>query len=311
MKEIGGFLELELPGGNSYHQHLLALNSGRAALEYILRVSDYKKVYLPQYHCHVLQTPMKKLGIPFSFYEVNYDFEFEEFEMEEDAVLLYINYFGMKDDYVRHLSGRYNNLIIDNAQSFFSKPLPGVDTLYSCRKFFGVPDGAYLSTTKQLSYEPEQDQSQERYRHLIGRLDDTASAFYSDYVAVENSFDGEDIKRMSRSTEMLLSAIDYAAVRRKRQQNYALLYDVLQHTNKLSLPAEGDFLFYPYLSSAALRRKLIQSKVYIGTYWPGVADASPAGSVAHDLATNLVCIPVDQRYSIADMDSIIKIIHNG
>lgn len=37
-------------------------------------------------------------------------------------------------------------IILDNTQSFFQKPISGIDTIYSCRKYFGVPDGAYLST---------------------------------------------------------------------------------------------------------------------------------------------------------------------
>ena len=42
------------------------------------------------------------------------------------------------------------NLIIDNAQAFFAKPLLGIDTFYSPRKFVGVSDGGILATKKIL-----------------------------------------------------------------------------------------------------------------------------------------------------------------
>ena len=36
---------------------------------------------------------------------------------------------------------------------FYAKPIHGNDTFYTCRKFFGVPDGAYLYTDKLLDEE--------------------------------------------------------------------------------------------------------------------------------------------------------------
>ena len=36
------------------------------------------------------------------------------------------------------------SLIIDNTQAFYEPPRKGAYNVYSCRKFFGVSDGAYL-----------------------------------------------------------------------------------------------------------------------------------------------------------------------
>ena len=47
-----------------------------------------------------------------------------------------------------HLLGK--NVIIDNVQAYFQRPIEGFDTLYSCRKYFGVPDGAVLYTDLEI-----------------------------------------------------------------------------------------------------------------------------------------------------------------
>lgn len=52
--------------------------------------------------------------------------------------------------------------IIDNAQVYFDVPLEGVDTLYTCRKFLGVSDGAFLYTDTLLSKELPLDKSYDR-----------------------------------------------------------------------------------------------------------------------------------------------------
>ena len=47
MKEIGGYFELELREGQEYHKKAIKLNTGRNALELILMVKQYKKVFIP------------------------------------------------------------------------------------------------------------------------------------------------------------------------------------------------------------------------------------------------------------------------
>lgn len=99
---------------------------------------------------------------------------------------------------------QYDRIIVDNAQSYFQMPVEGVDTLYTCRKYFGVADGAFLCTDTQLERPLEQDESYERMHFLLGRFERSASEFYSEYVANDGFFDNESLKRMSRLTKNLL-----------------------------------------------------------------------------------------------------------
>lgn len=54
------------------------------------------------------------------------------------------------------------NLIVDNVQVFYTPPIKGLDTIYTCRKFFGVPDGAYLYTDCILAESIPYDKSYDR-----------------------------------------------------------------------------------------------------------------------------------------------------
>ena len=141
MKPIGGFFELESYHGKEYYPELIKLNTARNCFEYILRTKQYKKVYLPRYTCDVMLEPINKLGIGYEFYSINESFDpiFDQ-KVSDDECFVYNNYFGLKNKTVERLAGKINNLVVDNAQAFFSRPLENVDTIYSIRKFFGVPD---------------------------------------------------------------------------------------------------------------------------------------------------------------------------
>ena len=226
MKAIGGYFELELGQGLEFHTNAIRLNSGRNAFEYVLRARKYKKVYLPYYTCDVMLEPIKKLELDFEFYSIDENllpvFNFSKVRSKEAFV--YTNYFGICDRQVEKVFQTCENLIIDNSQAFFSKPLSGVDTFYSPRKFFGVPDGAYLYTNKKLDVELEQDISYQRFEHLLGRVDKDAEEFYTAFIRNDNALINQPIKKMSKLTQRLMASIDYDVVADKRKLNFSFLH---------------------------------------------------------------------------------------
>ena len=135
---IGGYFELELPRFTEYHSEAIALNSGRFCLEYVLRCRKYKKVYVPYFTCDSAVEPIIKLGITYEFYHIDKNYHIiEDIELQENEALMYTNYWGLHDGYCSELVSKYKKqLILDYTQAFFSRPIEGVDTFYSCRKFF-------------------------------------------------------------------------------------------------------------------------------------------------------------------------------
>ena len=310
MGALGGYFSLELPQLNVYHTGALALNTGRNCLEYILRVRRFKKVYIPFYSCDVMLEPLIKLNIKYEFYHINLRFEIrEEYQLERGEALLYINYFGLKQEYVEELAIKYrDHLIIDNTQAFYARPIIGIDTFYSCRKFFGVPDGAYLYINKLLNETFEQDVSWERMNYLIKRIDIGAEAGYSDFKEHSQSLIGQPIKLMSNLTERLMRSIDYKVVSQCRRQNYLYLHHQLASINLLNLHLEEDAvpMVYPcLLSKRDIRGFLIEDKIFVPTYWPNVLRWTSSDDVENRLTCQTLFLPIDQRYNTNDMKYII------
>ncbi|MBR5698186.1 MAG: hypothetical protein IKX44_06140 [Prevotella sp.] len=312
MNPIGGYFSLELPLHEEYHKEAIKLNTGRNCLEYILRSRKYSKVYIPYYSCDVLLEPFRKLGIEYTFYRINIEFEIAEvIALKENEALLYINYFGLKQNYVSSLAGEYSSqLIVDNTQAFYAKPIEGIDTFYTCRKFFGVPDGAYLYTDHPLDDDIEQDVSWERMDFLTKRIDLSPEDGYSDFRQQSHDLIGQRIKRMSRLTERFMQSIGYDAVAARRRDNFNCLHKHLSESNQLHLSFNDDAvpMIYPYLTSKeGLREYLIQNKVFVAKYWPNVLELSNF-KTEYELANKVVAIPCDQRYEKDEMLFILKTI---
>ena len=174
---------MELSKGESFHPDAIALNTGRNCLEYVLRVRGYKKVYIPYYTCDVVLEPFHKLNVGYEYYHIDQQLELSnQISLQDKEALLYTNYFGLKQRYVEQLAERYSRqLIVDNTQAFYAKPVDGIDTFYTCRKFFGVPDGAYLYTDAEAEIEMEQDVSYDRMSFLLKRIDLGPEAGYADF----------------------------------------------------------------------------------------------------------------------------------
>lgn len=313
MESIGGFFSLELPQLEEYHKEALRLNTGRNCLEYILRVKGYKKVHIPYYTCDVVLEPFKKLGIPYEYYHIDIHLEIRErFTLKDGEALLYTNYYGLKQRYVEQLAEKVGSrLIVDNTQAFFAKPLPGIDTFYTCRKFFGVADGAYLYSDAVLDEEIEQDYSYDRMAHLLKRIDLSAEEGYADFRKADDGLDNQPIREMSKLTQRMMQSIDYEAAAKRRRENYSLLHKALGGENNLELPLDEEAvpMVYPYLASMkGFREKLIETKVFVARYWPNVLKWCLPTDWEYQLAENLVCIPIDQRYNEQDMQVIIDLV---
>lgn len=311
---IGGYFDLELSKGSEYYPDAIALNTARNALEYILTAKNYSKVFIPYFTCDVVLEPFNKLKIDYEFYKVDKNLEpiFDYDIISDDQAFLYTNYFGIKDDFCETVSKKVKNLIVDNAQAFYSKPIDKVATFYSPRKFFGVSDGAYLYNVKTLPNNFEQDVSYNRMAHLLKRADTTAEDGYQDFAINDKSLEGESIKIMSKITKKILESIDYEKARKQRIENFNHLHRVLKDQNFLHIAISDNSvpMVYPFWSKKELRSKLLENKIYSAKYWPNVYNWCEKDSLEVQLTDELIHLPIDQRYTKNELDKILNIINN-
>lgn len=312
-EEIGGYFGLELSSGEEYHKDAIHLNSGRAALQYILKAKKYRKIYLPAYICDSVLTPIISENVQHEYYPINTRFEpVFDIEIALDEAFLYVNYFGIHDMNVKSVVAKHQNVIIDNTQAFYSLPESGIDSFYSARKFFGVADGAYLYTDTEFEMPLEGDISYNRMKHLLIRHDLSATAGYALFRENDEKLDTAGLKGMSRLTQAILNSVDYERCGQIRRKNYEFLHGHLGNMNQLKLPKLGSQtpMVYPFWISDgfSLRERLIREKIYIATYWPELKTRGCVPPLECSLVDDLVSLPIDQRYALAEMVKIITVI---
>ena len=304
MREIGGYIELDKYKNRMLHEGAIALNCGRNALEYLIRCKGIKKIAIPKFLCDSVASICEKENIDIRFYSINRNLKPKNVDIKEDEWLYLVNYYGQIDNqFIALCVKKYKRVIVDNAQAYFQLPIEGVDTLYTCRKFFGVADGAFLYSDRILEENIMVDESYERMRFLLGRFERTATEFYEEYVANNRIFSKEPIKQMSKLTNNLLHAIDYDDIKKIRENNFSVLHKYFEQINLLSLKIpDGAFMYPLYLKNGSeIRKKLQNKKIYIPTLWPDVFEYCGQDELEYDMANNILPLPVDQRYNEQDM----------
>ena len=323
-REIGGYLELEINRGSIFHNNAWALNSGRSCLEWVITAKNIRTIALPYFICDVVYEVCLKHGVKIIKYHVDSDFQPVNVP-EEDCWLYLVNYYGtLKSEtvleYRRVTEGQSSEkrkiigIIVDNTQAYYEKPIDGIYTLYTSRKYFGVPDGAFLYAPDLEGYEEfDIDKSAAHTNHLIGRLEGNASDYYMAFKENDNRLREAGIKRMSRLTENLLRGIDYEYVKERRTENYSYLNEKLNNLNRMNAELikdiEGPFAYPLWVESGAkLREKLVDERIYVPILWPNILREVSPSTLEYNLAKNILPLPCDQRYGIDEMRRICEVI---
>lgn len=314
--EIGGYIEFEKYNRPMLHENAIKLNCARNALAYLIEVKKIKAIAMPRYICDSCESILEKYNVHVSYYAIGLNFKPEVVKLKKDEWLYVINYYGqLTNEYIKELKKMYGNIIIDNTQAYFQKPVDEVDTLYTCRKFFGVADGAILYTDKILKRDTPRDESYDRMHFILGRFEKNASEYYSEYVSNECFFRNEPIKKMSRLTENLLHGIDYGEVKRRRTVNFSYMHERLRELNILNLTVpEGAFMYPLYIKKGMkIRSEMQKRNIYVPTLWPSVIKNCNENEMEYNMAKDILPLPIDQRYGKKELniiiDSITQIIH--
>lgn len=321
MKEYGGYLSLELPFFKEYYEssdkyNVVSLNSGRSALMYIVKIKKIKEIWCPYYICESVIDALKKENVKINFYYLSKNLIPKNLnKIKKEEFILWVNYFGMTStENIKERFKGYKNLIIDNTQAFFSKPLEEVYNIYSCRKFFGVSDGGYLIGKNIEKIFLKQDESYNRANFLLKALEVGTNKAYEDSLENEASFEKYELLGMSKLTKRILNSLDYEKIKIKRRNNFLKLHENLKKYNKISISNLDSEIFpmvYPFLyKDKNIRRHLIKEKVYIPNWWKYILKTVKKNSLEYEYSTYLFPLPIDQRYGEKEMEDIAKIITN-
>ncbi|MBD1390849.1 hypothetical protein IC617_15560 [Neiella sp. HB171785] len=305
MHNIGGYFELEQPKAPIWQQpELHRLASGRACLTAILQHLKPKQAYVPHYCCDSVLAPFRELAIELHFYSIDQQFNPRSLpQLEPQAVLLWINYFGICSDFKTQLTASYHpeQLIIDDTHNLFGFEPSPYYSFSSLRKYFGIPDGALLcAPSASVAATPAPAR---QTQHLELRAAGQVQQGYSFYQAHEQRFDCA-IAEMHPLSQQLMRQVDMLAVYQSRLRNFHLLHQRLGKYNQLDIPSHPVSPFcYPLLTEDAIdRTALSQQGLFIPSLWADVETRRPeTPATERHLAQHLLALPIDHRYSIVQM----------
>jgi hypothetical protein len=314
MTAIGGFFELELPrGGASYHPDAVAMSSGRGCLRRILEHLGPARVWAPFYVCDAVLPAIAHAGASVEFYAVDDALEpvLPAGQPSSRDVLMYVNYFGLKATAASSLAASLGNrAVIDDSQAFFQQGYAGSSSFNSARKFFGVPDGAYAYGDGLAAAPSTNPSAPIRYEHLVSRLLGDQERAFRQYRDSEACVTDEPAA-MSPFTTRVLSGVDYAAVGRARDQNFARLHETLGSKNRLQIDdgaVKGPFCYPLLLDRPVPWEALWRREVFAPRLWADVEMREGGAVFAWErrLASHLIPLPIDQRYGVEDMDRVAR-----
>lgn len=315
--EMGGYLPIELHKGRSYFsdipdEEILAVNTGRTALWCAIESLQVKKVLVPYYYCPDIIDMLSSLDIELEFYRIGEDFLPRDVYNAPESAIVLVNYFGVLKDELLKLAESLDKVIFDNAHAFYAPPVlrEGVMNVYSCRKFFGVSDGAYVIGRNLHKPELEQDISSYRAAHLLISMECGTNAAYSENKQNEQLI-GQHRLRMSVLTEKILEGTDYDTVAKRRNENFCFLHEMLKDLQLLPLSHTDVVPYaYPLLLKRDIHKKLIQNKVYVPILWSQLLEEKWTGTIENNYSANIIPLPLDQRYSIENLKKMVGIVKN-
>ena len=321
MKEFGGCLPLEINKINNDYFHgfdYVALNSGRSAIAYAALAGGFETVYIPYYTCKTVEAGLSDdmliaAGIQIKYYNIDSSFmpitPAEGFD--DRALFVYTNYFGIMTHAMQmDIIAEHSHVLFDNTQGFFTKPLRGTYSAYSCRKFFGVPDGAYLVANEIPSLDIPTGSSADSAAFLLKAIEVGPNAAYAMSKENEDHISSEGLCYMSPLTAGLMSSVNFESVNNRRTANFKRLHELLGQYNELNITMEnGAPMVYPLLiNKDGVREALVENNIFVSRWWRWIEQSPDTNDFEKHLSKHLVPLPITQNYDEKDMDYIADLV---
>jgi hypothetical protein len=238
---IGGYFELDLgKSGKLPYANTLQFQSARAAFLALLRAVMPKRVWIPKYICDAMPLPLQTARVEYVWYDLDLDLAVDgKIRLLTDDILIYVNYFGLQTKNAAGLFNRFpaRQILLDYSQAFFEPPSEtALGTLYSPRRFFGVPDGGLLSSKLVKIPSPEQRaESLCRSAHLFKKPASSAGDAYPDDQHTETILCDYELRWMSKLTECILCARACDGATNARRANFLQLHRAVRYINQFQI----------------------------------------------------------------------------
>lgn len=262
--------------------NLVKLNSARNCLRYIIQTFGIKEIYLPFYICPTLRNVAYKEGCKIKFYHIDERF-YPIHDFPKNAYILYPNYFGVCSFIIKELANKYDNLIVDNAHSFFSEPC-GLASFNSIRKFFpNIRNGAFLYLKKYTDFNFPKDEFEYEFKSL------------SEEKIIKNEYfiDTQEIKLMSDCTFSYFTSLDLVYEKnmaRKRFDDLSFKYSSLNELKFLLTDSDIPYRYPLLIKDEKLFKEVLSSLLKNGIVPLRLWQKLPSSYPENIFFTNLLVI---------------------
>lgn len=302
-----------------------------------------QRVLLPSFTCQSVIDPFLQFGSTCHFYPIdkNLRIDIEGFVALYDnvkpGIVLAHPFFGRRVSdaekaILRHCKQGGSVVIGDFTQCLYDSTSAKIFDYCVCslRKWFPVPDGAYLLAAASRMGMP--NGAFGAYQEFVAPQAE-AMRLRGDYFASGEKSIKErsialnkeaeriackeiSIHRISALSQSRLSALDVASSAMARKENYQLLENGILAMDSISLFDESQAalavpLYFPLRSNrrAELQDWLAKNDVYAPVLWPVETESVLVNDEVAELYETVLAIPCDQRYGGDDMRRIACLIN--
>lgn len=319
--EIGGYFGLDLPDYGDIYPDALKFQSGRSAIRAVLECNGIIRVMIPAYICDSIIKSAVDAGVEVETYDLDESLLPKNLpcSLPDQCALIYVNYFGLCQQNISCLLKEIpsDRLIIDNSHALFSPHEKVLATIYSPRKFAGLPDGGLLMASPLLKITPPSEEDQgsfDRMRYLLVRMAYSAREGYVDFDKARDSLRDVPPLAMSRLTQRLMKSIQWDRIIERRRENYKVMTRMMASINDKHWElGENDVpLCYPFTIDGCevskIKNELAAHNIFTATYWPDALPRIKADTIEATLVYNTLFLPIDQRLEYSQVEAVGKLV---
>jgi hypothetical protein len=309
-------------------RHTLLAN-GRGALTALAQALRPSTAWLPSYLCGVMALPFTHADIPVRFFPVDARLRVADrswlTSVQPGDMVVFIDYFGFREWVDEGLEARRRGawVVEDACQALLLRTFCEAAhfAFASPRKFVGVPDGGILvalgdaplpTVAEPAPREWWMDALEASVRRASFDRRDTADRSWFDlFQRVEPGGPLQACQMSSLSRHLLRHAIPWPEIEERRQRNFRYLAGTLSEFAIFDrLPDGVSPLGFPIrlANRHTVRTRLFERDIYPPIHWP-LAGIVPADyHVSHQLASEILTLPCDQRYAPEDLQEMVDLV---
>ncbi len=326
----------------SQFKHVEYVSSGRDGIRLIIQQHHFneKIVLLPVFTCESIIKPFIDAKFQLFFYDINQDLsvnlsDFEQkLSIHKPSFIFLQSYFGFNtNSNVEQVISNYklNNACLianDLTHSWLSdhKEVESDFYVISLRKWLEIADGGLVLSNHKINNKGIVNEA----RAIILANFNEASLLKSSFVEHANEelkqkyralfYQNEDlydrsegIYKMNESSLIRFKHYNWSKTVNRRRNNYQYILNNLLHKDITpifaQLPANVVPLYFPFYTNSrtTLQKKFAENSIYAPIIWP-LSTVVEKTANSNYIYESILCLPIDQRYDLSDMERITKTI---